>query len=85
MRSDNLSCAKNKRILIVDDEEPMRELLQLFMKAEGYAANSSENGVDALGKLQVTKYDLMLLDLMMPMLDGMGICCSISAFTGTRL
>lgn len=63
-----------KRILIVDDEEPMRELLRIYLEAEGYVTGSSCDGEEALHKLQQEPYDLILLDLMMPKYDGFDVC-----------
>lgn len=69
--------AKNRHILIVDDEEPMRELLQLYLLADGYTADTAVDGEHALIRLQHGKYDLVLLDLMMPTLDGFDVCKAI--------
>ncbi|MBN2981796.1 response regulator transcription factor [Cohnella algarum] len=71
------SYTKNKRILIVDDEELMRELLQLYLHNEGYATDTAVDGEEALARMQQVKYDLVLLDLMMPNLDGFDVCKTI--------
>ncbi|GGF90755.1 response regulator transcription factor [Paenibacillus abyssi] len=70
---------KEQRILIVDDEEPMRELLMLYLKADGYTADAISNSEDVLLKMQQTSYDLVLLDVMMPIMDGFEVCRAIRA------
>ncbi|MFH1292152.1 MAG: response regulator [bacterium] len=62
-----------KKILIVEDEEPMARALVLKLNKEGYEAISAENGAKALEVLDKEKFDLILLDLMMPKLDGFGV------------
>ena len=62
-----------KKILIVEDEEPMARALVLKLEKEGYEAKSVEDGSKALEVLDKEKFDLILLDLMMPKLDGFGV------------
>lgn len=59
-----------KKILIAEDEKPMARALQLKLKSEGYDAVIAPNGSKALDFLKKEKFDLMLLDLMMPTVDG---------------
>ena len=59
-----------KKILIVDDEEKIRELLKLNLIVGGYEVNEASNGLEALEKIENSKYDLVILDIMMPKLDG---------------
>lgn len=68
---------KNKTILIVDDEQPMRELLQLYLSTDGYLTETAADGEVAITLLKQKKYDLVLLDLMMPKLDGFDVCKAI--------
>jgi two-component system, OmpR family, response regulator ResD len=58
------------KILIVDDEMEMRLLLRLYLLQENYLVDEAENGREALSKLTKDRYDLMLLDVMMPEMDG---------------
>ena len=60
-------------ILIVDDEKNIRGALARSLRLEGYAALEAENGVDALGQLEAGDVDLVILDLNMPQLDGLGL------------
>ena len=58
------------RVLIVDDEQGIRENLEEILEAEGYEVRVAENGVDALAVLADWVPDAILLDLMMPRIDG---------------
>lgn len=57
-------------ILVVDDEEQVRTVLTLILEGDGYAVVTATNGREALDKLRLTNFDLMLLDVNMPVLDG---------------
>ena len=60
-----------QRILVVDDEKGVREMIQSFLTTEGYLVTTAEDGIDALGKLQDDSYDLLITDLVMPNMDGL--------------
>ena len=57
-------------ILIVDDEADIRELLKYNLEKEGHTTDVAENGAVALDRIKNRKPDLMLLDVMMPIMDG---------------
>lgn len=59
-----------KRILIVDDEEDIVNLVTLILEDAGYEVRACSNGVEALMRLENEKYDLVLLDIMLPTLSG---------------
>lgn len=59
-----------KKILIVDDEAQMRKLVKLYLLQEGYHVEEAEDGQEAIDMLRKDDYDLMILDVMMPMMDG---------------
>ncbi|MDY0389955.1 MAG: diguanylate cyclase [Desulfobulbus oligotrophicus] len=61
-------------ILIVDDDEVMRMLMRQFLESEGYAVVEAEDGRAALEKLAVQEFDLVILDIAMPGIDGPGVC-----------
>lgn len=63
-----------KKILIVDDDPDMVELLRFNLKRAGFSIGTALNGVEALKKARTILPDLILLDLMMPELDGLAVC-----------
>jgi len=63
----------NGRILVADDEEIMREVLAELLSTESYTVEMAENGSKALRSIQNGEYELVLLDLMMPELDGLQV------------
>lgn len=58
------------KILIVDDEKNIIEVIKEYSKAEGYLTDEATNGVMALNKLKNYNYDILILDIMMPEMDG---------------
>lgn len=58
------------RILVVDDEMEMRQLLHIYLQQENYYIEEAENGKEAYGKIVNNDYDLMILDVMMPIMNG---------------
>lgn len=61
-------------ILVVDDEKEIRDLLEINLKVEGYSVFKAENGEEALNILEDTKIHLIVLDVMMPKMDGLEFC-----------
>lgn len=68
-----------KKILIVEDEANIRELLRLYLEREGYTVLEAENGVEGIKKWKSDKPDMLLLDVMMPVMDGWEVCRKIRA------
>ena len=68
-----------KKILIVEDEANIRELLRLYLEREGYTVLEAENGVEGIKKWKSDKLDMLLLDVMMPVMDGWAVCREIRA------
>ena len=68
-----------KKILIVEDEANIRELLRLYLEREGYTVLEAENGVEGIKKGKSDKPDMLLLDVMMPVMDGWAVCREIRA------
>ena len=68
-----------KKILIVEDEANIRELLRLYLEREGYTVLEAENGVEVIKKWKSDKPDMLLLDVMMPVMDGWEVCREIRA------
>lgn len=67
----------NRRMLIAEDDANILELLKLYMTKEGFEVETASNGGEALVKFRVAKPDIVLLDIMMPGLDGWEVCHSI--------
>jgi DNA-binding response OmpR family regulator len=63
-----------KKILVVDDDPEVIELLRFNLKKAGFAIGTAANGVEALMKVRSLSPDLILLDLMLPELDGFAVC-----------
>ncbi len=72
-----------QKILIVEDDTNIRELLKIYLEREGYEIETAEDGVQGLKKFRMTKPDLVLLDLMMPNMDGWQVCREIRAESKT--
>lgn len=72
------------RILIAEDEFAMRNVLSDLLESQGHRVILAENGEEALNKTAAEKPDLILLDVMMPKLDGLSACAQLRK-TGTRI
>ena len=72
-------------VLIVEDDKHIAELLQLYLTKEGYTVTVAADGGQGLEKFRATQPDLVLLDLMMPVLDGWAVCKAIRAESQTPI
>ena len=59
-----------KRLLIVDDEDKIREVIREYAEFSGYEAEEAADGMSAIGMVKLNDYDLIIMDVMMPKLDG---------------
>lgn len=66
-----------KRILIVDDDDEIRELLEFDIAQSGYNVDSAKDGLEGLNKALNNAYDLIVLDVMMPKMNGFEVCKNI--------
>lgn len=64
----------NKRILVVDDENRIRRLVRMYLEKESFEVEEAEDGEEALNLALNNDYDLILLDVMMPEMDGIEVC-----------
>lgn len=64
-------------ILVVDDDHDIRNLLELYLRNEGYQVTHASNGTEAFQIVEEQKIDLILLDIMMPEMDGLEACIAI--------
>lgn len=66
-------------VLIVEDEKPLAHALEMKLKSEGYDVHTCMNGMDALAEMKKGTYRLMLLDLIMPSMDGFAVLTELQA------
>ena len=66
-------------VLIVEDDHNIAELLQMYLEKEGYAVTTANDGGQGLTKFRAIQPDLVLLDVMMPVMDGWAVCRAIRA------
>lgn len=66
-----------KKILVVDDEKPIVEILKINLQKDGYIVFEAYDGEDAVSKARTINPDLILLDVMLPKLDGFSVCRKI--------
>ncbi|MCQ6558073.1 response regulator transcription factor [Paenibacillus mendelii] len=71
------------RILIVDDEERIRRLLKMYLEKEGYMIEEAEDGESALRLATGSDFDLILLDVMLPGIDGIEVCSRLRQVKAT--
>ena len=62
-----------ERILIIEDEPDIQELLKNYLEEEGYETEQALDGIEGIGKFRKRKFDLILLDVMLPKVDGFGV------------
>jgi len=67
----------NQKVLLVEDEEDISNLLEIYLKDQGYAVDTFHNGQDALERIKTTEYDLAILDVMLPGINGFELCKKI--------
>ena len=67
----------NSKILIVEDESKLREVLCDYFRSKGELPSEAENGIQALKYIGEEEFDAVLLDIMMPELDGLSVCRAV--------
>src|SRR5690625_7979150 len=65
---------ENKKILVVDDEDRIRRLIRMYLERDDFIVEEAENGQEALEMALQNYYDVILLDIMMPEMDGIEVC-----------
>lgn len=73
-----------KKILIVEDEKTLLKLESILLKSKGYRVVGATSGTEALALVQREKPDLVLLDVMLPGIDGFKVCAHLKGAPGTR-
>ena len=69
------------RILVVDDERPIAEILKFSFEREGFEVEMAFDGEEAVAKARASHFDLVILDIMLPKLDGFSVCKEIRRFS----
>ena len=64
----------NRSILIVDDDPAIRMMLRMMLQLDGFTIQEAEDGVDALEQIETHPPDLLIVDVMMPRMDGVTLC-----------
>ena len=72
-------------VLVVEDDRNIAELLRMYLEKEGYAVTVAADGGEGLTKFRAIKPDLVLLDVMMPVMDGWAVCRTIRAESQTPI
>ena len=72
-------------VLIVEDDKNIAELLQLYLQKEGYAVSIANDGGQGLSSFRTLQPDIVLLDVMMPVMDGWAVCRAIRAESKTPI
>ena len=65
---------RKSKILVVEDEEAIRDLIALNLETEGYAVITAQNGQEAIELFEAQKFDAIVLDVMMPEINGFDVC-----------
>jgi DNA-binding response OmpR family regulator len=73
-----------QRILLVDDEPRLLHVVGLYLSMEGFEVRQAQDGTEALSILDTEEFDLAILDVMMPGVDGIEVCRSIRAHPQTQ-
>lgn len=73
------------KLLVVDDEKMIRELIKKYATFEGHEVVEAEDGMEAIEKCKSSTFDLIIMDVMMPELDGFSACKEIRKFTDTPI
>jgi DNA-binding NtrC family response regulator len=72
---------ENVRVLVVDDEEGIRKSLKAVLEGEGFSVDTAENGQEAIAKSKAASYNLALVDIRLPDVDGVELLTSMSQTT----
>ena len=80
-----MSDMKESKILLVDDNEEIREVVNILLSGEGFWVEEAADGIQALKKIQTESYDLVILDVMMPGLNGYQTCLEIRKFSNAPI
>lgn len=72
-------------ILVVEDDLAIRRLVKMVLRREGYGVDEASDGVEAVKQVAAKEYDVIILDLMMPHLDGFSFIAKVASHDPSRL
>lgn len=75
----------NNKILVADDEKEIRDLLEIYLLNEGYKVIKAQDGKEALDIIEKEEIDLLVLDIMMPKVDGIEVCKTVRKTKNTPI
>ena len=75
----------SKKILIVEDEADIAQLVKLYLEKDGFRTSIASTGIEALTLIKANRPDMVILDIMLPEMDGLEICKKIRTATDTAL
>ena len=78
---NNINGEDRHQVLVADDEQTMRDIMLLSLQRLGYGVTTVDNGIDAVAVARKRKFDLVMLDVMMPGKDGFTVCQELRRFT----
>ncbi|MCY0869745.1 MAG: response regulator transcription factor [Firmicutes bacterium] len=85
MENQGVANTDRELILVVDDEERIRRLVRMYLERNGFAVDEAGDGTEALTKALETEYGLIILDLMLPGMDGRDVCAEIRQYKQTPI
>ena len=83
--TDIMEATAGKKILVVEDEQDIAQLVQHYLQKEGFRSVTAMSGVEALKKVKEEKPDLIVLDLMLPEMDGLDVCKRVRSAPDTAM
>lgn len=75
----------NTKILVIDDDTAVTDLLSVLLRSQGFDVTATNNSGDGVGLIRQGNPDLIILDLMMPEMDGWEVCRAVRAFSQTPI
>jgi DNA-binding response OmpR family regulator len=84
-RSDPASAAREPRVLLVDDDRELCQMLSEYLSAEHFEVKSVHDGSDALAELEVSDFEILILDVMLPSVSGFDVLRKLGASHGTPI
>jgi DNA-binding response OmpR family regulator len=81
---DQRAMGSEKRVLVVDDDDAIRALVGTVLRRRGLAVDAARNGVEALARIRLCRYSVVVLDLMMPLMSGFDVLDHIGTLATDR-